>query len=316
MASRSSKTEIIESLFLDPRRWSGQKFDKTLVTLEQVQEAIITYNKTAKKPLSTNNPANFFKDFVRKLGSAEKNWPSAVLRAGYTAVQRTGDGDCFEFIPLQLNQNTAFPINGVAYPKDPAKAILSIMQTLSLEVMTKALARKDENWLQSVAVALNIPQSHIALHPDALPPLIQLGHVQSNLKLRRTEIDGLYYAHVEGGRVALITMEAKGDSDDILASQVEDQVEAIQNLPAVKTLLSFMKTTEEETFIIPMAMKIVPASCASNVPEASKFRIVGKKLLYMVHYKPVPFRNSRPEPLSVLGETLFDMRPPIAGINK
>ena len=43
---------------------------------------------------SENNPANFFKDFVRVIKSANKNWPASVLAAGYTARQSPGAGEC------------------------------------------------------------------------------------------------------------------------------------------------------------------------------------------------------------------------------
>lgn len=65
-----------------------------------------------------------------------------------------------------------------------------------------------------------------------------------------------------------------------------------------------------------MSMKIVDATCAKGVPGAAKFGVVGKKLLYIAHYAPVPFNGGRPASLTVLSETLFDMRPPIAGFNK
>lgn len=315
----SNKTEVIEILFRDKTRWKGRTLIRSVVTLAEVLEAILVWNNTnpnAKTKLSTKNPANFFKDFVRKSKSAEENWPATVLKARYGGVQRTGAGNSFEFIPLPTGQTTAFAATAATYPKSPSNTKLSVVQTLSLDFMNKALARKDENWLQSIAVSLHIPQFHLALHPTHALPFTQVGHMQSNLKLRKTEIDGLYYGYLEGRRIVLITMEAKGHSDDILESQVLDQVTAVQGMKKVKELLHNMGAKEKDTIILPMSMKLVDASCASKVPGVKEFGVAGKKLLYMADYGTVPFNSLCPASLVPSGETLFDLRPPIAGLNQ
>lgn len=313
----SQKTTIIESLFNDASRWDGKKLVRSIVTLVEVQAAIDAHNaKPDAKAISPKNPANFFKDFVRKIKSAEKNWPASVLRAGFTGVQRTGKGDSFAFVPLPAGQATAFAATSAVYPKNPATAKFAVAQTLSLAVMTKVLARSDENWLQSVAVALHLPQAHLAIHPNPALDFVEVGHMQSNVKLRKTKIDGLYFGRLANGRVALVTMEVKGLSDDVLESQVMEQIEAVQNMKAVKSLLAAMNATEADTVIFPMAMKLVSVEGASGVPGLKEFAAVGRKFLYMADYGPVPFMGKRPPLLTPFGETLFDMRPPIAGINK
>lgn len=288
-----------------------------MVTLEEVLAAIEAHNaKPGAKAISKKNPANFFKDFVRNIKAAEKNWPASVLKAGYTGVQRTGSGDSFEFVPLPRGQTTAFAATLSVYPKNPAATKFAVAQTLSLAVMTKVLARSDENWLQSVSVGMHLPQTHLAIHPNPSLNFVEVGHMQSNVKLRKTEIDGLYYGRLANGHVALITMEAKGHSDDILESQIMDQVVAVQNMKEIKLLLATMNATEANTVILPMAMKLVDSGGASGVPGVSAFAPIGKKFLYMVDYGPVPFLGGRPTSLMPYGETLFDMRPSIAGINK
>lgn len=237
----SKKAPVIELLFTEPRRWAngvGNTLIMPIVTLADVSTAIATYNdgKPASSRLSTANPANFFKDFVRKAKSAEQNWPTSVLSAGYSGVQKTGGGACFEFVKIPDGQTTAFATSSATYPKNPATTKLQVVQTLSIEQLFKSLARKDENWLQNMAVSIHIPHTHLALHPDAGIPLIQVGHMQSNMKLRKAEIDGLYMGMLKGREVVLLTMEVKGDSDDILESQLVEQIEAIRSLDKVRTL--------------------------------------------------------------------------------
>lgn len=313
----SEKTLIIETLFNDPKRWKGGVLASPVVTLSDVQDAIVNYNKgnpKSSKPLNANNPANFFKDFIRRQASANANWPESVLKKGYTAIQKTGTGNCFEFVKLPPGQTTAFSVTGAVYPKNPATTILAVAQTLSLERMTKALARKDENWLQSISVSMHIPQAHLALHHDQLLPWSQVGHMQSNMKLRKTEIDGLYYGYLSNGKVALITMEVKGDSDDILETQIYEQIEAVQNMPSINDLMATMSTTAQNTIVLPMALKIVKSSCANALPNSGGIQVIGERLLYVAHYHPVGLTAGKPTSLTIKGETLFDLRPSIPGI--
>jgi hypothetical protein len=318
----SKKTLVIELLFNDAKRWShgvGSVMINPVVTFDEVTDSISAYN--AKHPagpkLSTANPANFFKDFVRKGKSAEANWPASVLTAGYTGEQKKGAGACFEFVKLPAGQTTAFAVAAATYPKNPETTKLQVVQTLSVERLFKALARKDENWLQSLAVSIHIPHTHLALHPDSDIPLIHVGHMQSNMKLRKAEIDGLYMGMLNKGReVVLLTMEAKGDSDDILESQVIEQIEAIRSLDKVKSFLDEVGADIEKTRIIPMAMKLVDVSCIAAVPGGDTFGAAGRKLLYLADYGQLPYRGAKPSLLTPRAETMFDLRPAIKGISK
>lgn len=308
-------------LFNDKSRWRngivGGNMERPVVTLNEVAEAISAYNlgKSADKHLSARNPANFFKDFARKGKSAEKNWPATVLSAGYTAVQQTGDGSCFRFERLPAGQTTAFPVISTIYPQNPSNTKLQIVQTLSIDHLLKALARKDENWIQNLAVGVHIPHMHLALHPIENLPLIQVGHMQSNMKLRKAEIDGLYMGTLPNRDVVLMTMEAKGDSDDILESQVVEQIEAIRASTNIKIFLDEIGADETKTKIIPMAMKLVDAACVAAVPGAAVFSVVGLKLLYLVDYGALPYIGPKPTSLIPRAETIFDLRPPIKGIS-
>ena len=319
----SKKTQIIEALFNDKTRWQNHEVGGQLVRPEVTFGDIVrVINKTNDDQrdsnpnaqlLSSANPANFWKDFVRKTESAQRNWPRSVSSLGYTGKALKGNRQSFEFVKFQGGD--AFPTTTATYPKNPATAKLQAVQTLSVAPLFKALARKDENWLQSLAVSLHIPHMHLALHPDASVPLIEVGHMQSNMKLRKAEIDGLYLGTLHRGGVVLLTMEAKGDSDDILESQLLDQVDAIRSHDKIKEFLIEVGADQSTTNIIPMAMKLVSASSIEQVLGRQEFGITGKKLLYLVDYAAVPYLRTGPFDLVPRGETLFDLRPPIKGIN-
>ncbi|WP_322051477.1 hypothetical protein [Paraburkholderia bannensis] len=316
----SLKTPVIEYLFKDSTRWKdgqvGGELIRPVVTLDETNRAIAAVNaKGIQEELSTRNPSAFFKDFGRRTKSAEKHWPPSVLVAGYTGQQKKGQGAAFEFFKLPPNQTTAFVAATAEYPRYPASTKLQAVQTLSLPQLVKALARKDENWLQTLAVSLHIPHTHIALHPDPSVPLIEMGHMQSNMKLRTAEIDGLYLGVLESRDALLMTMEAKSDVDDISEPQVIGQIEAIRSLSSIKAFLQGIKADEAAVRILPMAMKLVDATCLNMVPGSEEFQAVGSKLLYLVDYGTVPYLGSKPDQLTPRGETLFDLRPAIKGVN-
>jgi|ERR1035438_879841 hypothetical protein len=96
----SNKTRIIADLFDDASRWNGDLLDRPLVTLTEVQAAIHSHNlNNPNDTISSKNPANFFKDFIRKTSTANTNWPASVLGRGYTAKQTTGAGKSFRVHP-------------------------------------------------------------------------------------------------------------------------------------------------------------------------------------------------------------------------
>ncbi len=139
--------------------------------------------------------------------------------------------------------------------------------------------------------------------------------MQSNMKLRTAEIDGLYLGVLESRDALLMTMEAKSDVDDISEPQVIGQIEAIRSLSSIKAFLQGIKADEAAVRILPMAMKLVDATCLNMVPGSEEFQAVGSKLLYLVDYGTVPYLGSKPDQLTPRGETLFDLRPAIKGVN-
>ena len=81
---------------------------------------------------------------------------------------------------------------------------------------------------------------------------MQIDHLQMTLRQNKSEIDALFLAHEEHEgdfSESLITLEAKGRADDVLLTQVLNQVEVAFALPGVKA-----------NRVIPMAAKSIAPS--------------------------------------------------------
>jgi len=216
------KTEIIQSLFETRFNTTTKKLSSTVVTLEEVSAAINANNLAHPTlvPMSTRNPANFFKDFIRKHKSANRNWPRRIFEAGYTAVQVTSEGRCFEFIAILPGQTVPFPLDVVPGPTD--KTPHHRIESLSIPLASRRLGRNDEPWLVQVLVRLRVLETHLALCSKR--SIIQLDHLQTNVKLSGAEIDALFLATEGNSRELMVCCEAKGIRDDVIASQILGQV--------------------------------------------------------------------------------------------
>ncbi|MEQ5786833.1 hypothetical protein J3454_02895 [Erythrobacter sp. NFXS35] len=172
--------------------------------------------------LSDRNPANFLKDILRG-GNASSRWPTSVSKRRYTAVQRTGAGECFEFIPYLPGQTEPFPDD---FPVR-LEAERFLIQSTSIPLVTKSLGRSDETWHIQVAVQLRVVETHFAV--AGAFNILELAHLQSGIKLRSTEIDALFLGKT-GSEAAptqvLVTCEAKQASDPLIPSQIINQVQA------------------------------------------------------------------------------------------
>jgi hypothetical protein len=247
----TKKSLVIEAIF--NQRWDNKT--KTLkgstVTLEEVESAIIDHNRLHPElTLSSRNPANFFKDFIRNKRSANRNWPSSVLARGYTARQITGSNLCFEFVQMPPGQVEPFQISIISPSKSTPRHVI---QSASMSLASRRLGRQDEAWLIQVLVKLNVIETHLAITSSG--KILQVDLLQTNLKQARTEIDALFLALESTGKEEdplneiLVTCEAKGRSDDILEDQILAQVIAAFQLRA---------STQEH--VIPIAVKIVGPS--------------------------------------------------------
>lgn len=281
MASR--KSAIIEDLFRSVFDASTQRLTRSMVTLQDVSDAIERHNKGGATPLSTRNPANFFKDIVRKRKSANANWPKFVLQSGYTARQATGQGLCFEFVRMLPGQTEPFPADPKLAP-DSQTPVFSC-ESVSMPIAARRLGRRDEPWLIQVVANLRIVQSHFALASQR--QVLQLDLLQMNVKLNRTEIDALFLAHEKGGKETIVTCEAKGLGEDILLDQIRRQAMA----PFT------MKGITQDT-VVPIAIKIVGSSEVLVVEFDAVERSTYRQL----------------DQVSVASKSVFRIVPPVPGI--
>jgi len=277
----SHKTEVVEHLF--QKHWdekSGQ-LTKTLMSLEDVAQAIRECNELLGRSLSDRNPANFMKDLMRG-ANASKNWPTSVAALRYTAVQRTGSGDVFEFIPYRAGQTEPFP--------DAFKVSLDadryFVQSISLPLVTKSLGRVDETWLVQTAINLRVIETHFSV--AAAFPLLELTHLQMGIKLRQTEIDALFLGKAGTEKEnfpVLVTCEAKHYNDPIIPQQIINQVQA-----------AFEET--EVTTVVPIGLRAI--------------KDIG---FYLTEFEAVKREDADTlEELTLASDAIYQLMPAVKGI--
>ncbi|MBA3946871.1 MAG: hypothetical protein H0X37_20195 [Herpetosiphonaceae bacterium] len=286
----SSKTEIIKSLFFE--RWDDAEntLSSSLVTLADVTKAIRDYNEQhpqQKRLVSDANPANFFKDFVRKRSSSNTNWPQSMLDKGYTGRQVTGGNQCFEFIPIRPGQTQPFPENQVLPPgpHTPRQRIESI----SMPLASRRLGRRDEPWLIQVIVRQRVIETHFSLFSSR--KFVQIDHVQMSVKLAHSEIDALFLGIEDVGSKAMqeviICCEAKGLRDDVLENQILRQAQAVFKLKGVS-----------QNIVIPMAIKAI-----------------GRSRVHVIEFDAVERQHSETTTsLNIASDAVYEFVPPIEGV--
>lgn len=277
----SHKTEVVEHLFYKYWDEKNCQLTKTLMSLEDVAEAIRECNKALGRSLSDKNPANFLKDLMRG-ANASRNWPSSVAALRYTAVQRTGAGDVFEFIPYRADQTEPFP--------DAFKIRLDadryFVQSISLPLVTKSLGRVDETWLVQTAINLRVIETHFSV--AAAFPLLELTHLQMGIKLRQTEIDALFLGKAGTEKEnfpVLVTCEAKHYNDPIIPQQIINQVQA-----------AFEET--EVTTVVPIGLRAM--------------KDIG---FYLTEFEAVNRENAASlEELTLASDAIYELKPAVKGI--
>lgn len=247
----SKKTVVVDYLW-DVLTEEGRR----VATFDDVGAAIRYCNEKFGNNLKADNPANFMKDLLRG-GNASANWPARLSANRITGRQVTGEGRIFEFIPFEEGQEEAFP-NPFEPTGDEAEFVI---QSVSIPLTTKSLGRQDESWLIQVAVQLRVLETHFA----SLSPLrvLELTHLQTGIKLNRTEIDSLFLAVLqdEYGEPfnAIVTCEAKQQKDPILADQIVQQV--------ASAYASVKKLDMRISLVIPTALKSLKGRAAIYVAE-------------------------------------------------
>ena len=284
----SAKTAIIQRLF-EERLQADGSLANPLVTLADVSAAITAHNVMTGDAMSTRNPANFFKDFIRVRKTANLNWPASIFAAGFGARQVTQGNACFEFVPLAPGQNEPFPASEAIAPT--ANTPRHSIESVSLPLASRRLGRGDEPWLIQVVARLRIVESHFSL--VSRRSVRQLDLLQLNVKLSGTEIDALFLAQeeVEPGRFeeVIVTCEAKGVRDDIL----EDQI-----LKQAKAPFTMRRITQNR--VIPIAIKAV---------APSKIFVVEFQELEREGY-------AETTSIAVASDSIFKILPPVPGIGE
>lgn len=273
----SEKTAVIEHLFLTHWDAQTQKLTKSIMSLDDVIAGI----QATGVRLSTRNVANFLKDILRN-GTASDNWPETVANLRYTGVQRTGNGDCFEFIPYLPGQLEPFPDDFA--PR--AGADRYFIQSISLPLVTKSLGRSDETWQIQTAINLRVVETHFAV--AGAFPLLELSPLQMGIKLRSTEIDALFLGKTgsaDNPIPVLVTCEAKQAKDPLIPSQIINQVQA-----------AFVETKVET--VIPIGLRAVKG--------------VG---FYLTEFEAVT-RSAAPglTQLNLASDAIYELRPAVKGI--
>ena len=204
-----------------------------MISMEDVQQAIVWCNSNKGTQLSTRNPANFWKDVVRGSGG-NKMWPQKIKDHRWTGTQRTGSGgNVFEFVPYEAGQLEPFPDRFGLHDDVTRHKV----QSLSLPLAAKRLGRNDETYMIQVAVKLAVVETHFALNSPI--EIEELSHLQVGIKLRQAEVDSLYIATYvdESGasKQMVITAEAKKKGQRIIEEQILQQVRAaFQAMPKIE----------------------------------------------------------------------------------
>ncbi|MBV6325624.1 hypothetical protein [Duganella violaceipulchra] len=224
---KSQKTIVIKHIFDQLYDPATRTLIRSMVTATDLQDAKRYCNEFLGATIKLDsNPFNFMKDIVRGKAAA-KIWPDRVRQLGFVGEQRTGGGQIFEFVPVVQGTSESFEIDFRPTDDTPSYQV----QSLSLPLASKALGRTDESWLLQVAVNLRIIETHFAVGENRQIEALELNHLQMDIKLRKVQIDALYYVRhtpnlTAPSGAALITVEAKQGNQRILTEQIARQVKA------------------------------------------------------------------------------------------
>lgn len=283
----SAKTAVFEHLFFITKGYvAGNQIKSPVVTFDEVEAAIIATNPAliaqGKRPLKTNNIANFWKDITRT--NPNGIWPSRVLAAGYTGIDGIGQGPqaSFQFVPLPPGQNLAFP--SAPTPSAAAQADPIVLESVSMPLATKSLGRADENWLAQVGARLRVVESHFAVRSAF--GAAEVTFLQTGVRLGDGEVDAAYNLVDQTGQSWLLAVEAKGRGERIHVPQVQRA--------AAQLLIGARARGQQIQGVIPMALKVV---------DTSK--------LHVVEFEPDLGAGSNG---IVVVDSLVELRPPVTGI--
>jgi hypothetical protein len=275
--AKSFKPHVIERIFNQRYNDITGELTNPVITTNDIEEAKhwCLENLRINIKLGKNN-FNFMKDIVRGQ-SANTLWPESVLKKGFVGEQCTGKSAIFKFVRIEDGDTDFFQEDF-----NPSETTSQIpLQSLSLPIASRELGRRDESWLLQVAVNLRALETHfsVAKEHERQLPILELSHLQMDIKLRRTQIDALFRAHCgdlgakeDGG--TLLTVEAKQTNQRILTEQIARQVHA-----------TFAAT--RASVVIPLAIKAIKGQGIFVV----EFEAVRREALDSFH-KPIFYRDS------------------------
>lgn len=241
----TAKPRVIEHLFKQRYDASTGEIADPIVMSDALVAAIEHCNGLGGKRLSTKNPANFLKDFLR---SSRRNelWPLSLRNAGISARQKYRKGRVFAFAAYAEGQTEPFPdIFNL-----PPEVEEHVIESVSLPSAARALGRRDEAWLIQVCVHQRIVQTQFALYSELSSEAVDLFHLQNSVKTT-PEIDAIFLLTLRREKEvvkALVTLEAKRD-EPILADQVRAQVAQVARQCRDK------KALRDVSLIVPVAAR-------------------------------------------------------------
>lgn len=308
--AKSKKPPVFEHLFwnrYDEKGTRSDRWDKETATIPDNKRLVYSNEISSaiaatKAKLGDNQPANFAKDFLRKK-SRSKNWPKSLVDARWTMKQQTGRDDSngrarhFLWKPYSGEQTDPFP-DEWPIPADYDK---HAMQSVTISVASKQIARLDEPRLMQIVAELRIVETHFALYSPLSTDdfkVVHMDHLQMGLKLRGSEIDGLYLADFQdraGARhPALITVEAKKHDEFVITSQVISQIEHASALGVTSEI------------IVPIALK--HANGGVFVFEYAPFQLPATGIL--------PKDSIDEDALRRVSTVFYEVRPEMVGLSK
>ena len=285
----SKKPQVFEHLFYwryDLRGNKSPRWDERAKTIPEehrmvYSDEVVHAIRELRVTLGNNQAANFTKDFLRK-SSRSLNWPKSLADIRWTIKQQTGKDPInnrarnFFFKPYETNSYDPFPDD---WPT-PTDLREHAIQSVTISVASKQLQRMDETRLMQIVVDLRIVETHFALFSPLSTDkfkVVHMDHLQMGLKLRGSEVDGLYLAEFMDETRALhpvlITVEAKKYDEFINTTQVISQVIAVSGLCiecekivaiALKEIADGVVLFEFEPFIPPSTVKFTDGELADD----------------------------------------------------
>lgn len=303
----SRKTRVVEILFeaFLPSDDAEAKADMPwIATNDQVVAAIKKANKELPtgSPLSSNNPANFLKDLLRK-PTCNFHWPERLKALKYTARQRYGKKQVLEFLAYAEGQEVPFPDRFLPNPETENFRI----ESLSIPRQARALGRVDEPWLIQVAVSQRIAHMHLAIKSKL--QLSDLVHLQMSVKTQ-PEIDAIYVCDLQkDGRDlrTLVICEAKQFGERFLEDQIREQTGCAFDSTAHLT------GADRIDAILPVAMQVVqhPTDAPERRIYFMQFELI-ERTGFSKLYAESGLHSIQ---LKLESSATYELLPPVAGIS-